>query len=89
MACSRFADSANWACLAPTGPNAIAQGNALGSMDKNKPSPERAQSRSIPHIAFVIFDAVFFEQTPVFLLKGHDPMVLRLIGDIFSQRRPM
>lgn len=74
---------------ASTGRAAIAQGNALGSVPQNIPSHERAQHGSIPHIAFVVFDAVFLKQALVFPLKRHPPVILRLIPDVILQRRAM
>jgi hypothetical protein len=49
---------------------------------ENTPSPERAQCRSIPHITFIVGDAVFSEQTPGFLLERHHPVLCGLTANI-------
>ena len=42
--------------------------------------------RSIPDVFFVVFDAVFLEEPPVFVLKRHLLVVLALFADVFLQR---
>src|SRR5882762_7122212 len=74
---------------APKAQKEIAQGNALGSTEKNKSSPERAREIiwvSIPDIALIEWDSVFSEQAPVFLLKRRLAMMLALAGDVSLQR---
>ena len=74
---------------APKGRDVKAQGNALGRESQNTRSPEGAGGRSVPHITFVVFDGVFLEQPSVFLLEGHDSMMLGLPGEIALQSGPM
>ncbi len=44
---------------------------------------------SIPNIPFIKFNAVFFQQSPVFVLKRLPPMMLLLIQNVFPKRRDM
>ena len=75
----------------PTGTTVIAQGvllNALGVTQFNIPRPEGAHGRSaiaagwsIPHITLIVFEVVFFEEPPVFILKCHFAMMFLLSSD--------
>lgn len=75
---------------APTGHDAIAQGNALGIQ---RPTVQALKGRnmhaSIPHIPFIKRDTVFGQQSTVFVLKRHLAMMLRLMGNVGLQRRAM
>ena len=67
---------------APTGQHVIAQGNALGIQRPHGPSPERAKHASVPNIPFIKRDAIFGQQSAVFILKRYRAMMLGLIGNV-------
>lgn len=58
-----------------------AQGDALRT--------ERAKCSSIPEISYIVFNAVFKQQMPVFILKRHRPVVFCLIINVLFQCQTM
>src|SRR6266446_4695610 len=72
---------------APTAQPIPAWGNAPGSARENERGLKARPMRdaSIPHISFVVFDAVFFEEHPELFLKRPPPVMLLLPVNVFAQ----
>ena len=82
-------DSDQWPAFLGFGPTArdsSAQPIGLGEARTRFLRPNGVRCRLIPHVFFIEFDLIPFQQPPVFILKCHLLVMPRLVADVGHDR---